>query len=370
METETLLIHSGGKNPLGAVGTPIFATSTFTDADENGYSYTRTSNPTRTSLENAVAAAEHGRFGAAFSSGLAAEDALFSCFEKIICSRDTYGGTKRLLSVSYPRTVFTDVSDERSLESALRGTYGALVFAETPANPLMQITDIRRAAAAAHAHNAILAIDNTFLSPALQNPLLLGADVCVHSATKYLGGHHDSVAGCVVTNDEKLYEKLRSAQNTKGNGLSPFDSFLIKRGMETLEKRKKKHCENAERTFVFLKTQRVKGSGIGKIYYAGDPDSPGFGVNSAQAAGAGGVISFELAEDAVKPFIKRLRLVAFAESLGGNASLITHPYTQTHGSLTKEEKAARGITKGLLRLSCGTEAAVDIINDLEQALRA
>ena len=369
METETTLIHSGGRNPFGAVGTPIFATSTFADAGENGSSYTRTSNPTRTSLENAVAAAERGSFGAAFSSGLAAEDALFSCFDKMICSGNIYGGTARLMGMSYPRTVFTDVSDEESLESALRGTYGALVFAETPANPLMQITDIRRTAAIAHAHNAYLAIDNTFLSPALQNPLTLGADVCVHSATKYLGGHHDSVAGCVVTNDAKLYEKLKFAQNTKGNGLSPFESFLIKRGMETLALRMKKHCENAGKVFEFLKTQREKGYGIGKIYYAGDPDSPGFSVNSAQASGGGGVITFELSAGAVKPFIKRLRLIAFAESLGGNASLITHPYTQTHASLTEEEKAARGITKGLLRLSCGTEAAVDIINDLEQAFR-
>lgn len=370
METETLLIHSGVKNPFGAVGTPIFATSTFTGAEENGYSYTRTSNPTRTALENAVAAAERGKFGAAFSSGLAAEDALFSCFDKIVCARGTYGGTGRLIGMSYPRTVFVDKADGPELESALCGTYGALVFAETPSNPLMQITDIKRAADTAHAHNAYLAIDNTFLSPALQNPLALGADVCVHSATKYLGGHHDSVAGCVVTNDETLYEKLKFAQNTKGNGLSPFESFLIKRGMETLALRMKKHCENAQKTFAFLKERRGQGVRIGKIYYAGDPDSPAFYVNSSQASGAGGVISFELAEEAVKPFIKRLRLVAFAESLGGNASLITHPYTQTHASLSEEEKAARGITKGLLRLSCGTEAAVDIINDLDRAFRA
>jgi len=363
METETLLIHSGTENPYGSVGTPIFTTATFADALRNGYSYTRTSNPTRTALETAVAAAERGRFGFAFSSGLAAEDALFCCFDKIICASDTYGGTKRLLKSRFVNAAFTDVSDEEQLESALRGSYGALVFAETPTNPLMRITDIRRAAEIAHEHGGYLAIDNTFLSPALQNPLTLGADVCVHSATKYLGGHHDSVAGCVVTNDEKLAKKLRFMQNTKGSGLSPFECFLIKRGMETLCLRMQKHCENARAVFGYLKTRRD----IKKIYYAGDTGSPGYAVNASQSRGAGGMIAFETDPAAAQMLVRSLKLIAFAESLGGNASLITHPYTQTHASLTEEEKAACGITEGLLRLSCGTEAAVDIINDLEQA---
>ena len=363
METETLLIHSGIKNPYGAVGTPIFTTATFADPSAHGYSYTRTSNPTRAALESTVAAAERGRFGFAFSSGLAAEDALFSCFDKIICASDTYGGTKRLLKTGFTRTVFTDVSDGEKLESALRGTYGALVFAETPTNPLMRITDIRRTAAIAHAHGAYLAIDNTFLSPALQNPLTLGADFCVHSATKYLGGHHDSVAGCIVTNCEEKAEELRFMQNTKGSGLSPFESFLIKRGMETLCLRMKKHCENSRAVFEYLKTRRD----IGRIYYAGDENSPEYAVSAAQACGAGGIIAFEMPPDEARAFIRSLKMIAFAESLGGNASLITHPYTQTHASLTVEEKAACGITEGLLRLSCGTESAVDIINDLEQA---
>lgn len=365
MEKDTLLIHSGGKNPLGAVGTPIFTASTFADAAKNGYSYTRTSNPTRASLEKTLAAAEGGKYAFAFSSGLAAEDALFSCFDKIVCANDIYGGTKRYLKAYRARNaVFCDVNDESALESALRGTYNALVFAETPANPLMRITDIRKTAAAAHSRHALLAIDNTFLSPALQNPLSLGADICVHSATKYLGGHHDSVAGCAVTSNAEVAEKLRFALNTKGNGLSPFDSFLIKRGMETLCLRMKKHCENAREVFNFLKTRRE----VTRIYYAGDEDSAGYAVNASQASGAGGMISFELDEERVPGFIKKLRLIAFAESLGGNASLITHPYTQTHASLTREEKAACGITKGLLRLSCGTESAVDIISDLENAL--
>lgn len=365
MEKDTLLIHSGGKNPLGAVGTPVFTASTFADAAQNGYSYTRTSNPTRTALENTLAAAEGGKYAFAFASGLAAEDALFSCFDKIVCSNDVYGGTKRYLKAYRPQSaVFCDVNDESALESALTGTYNALVFAETPANPLMRITDIRKTAEIAHSRHALLAIDNTFLSPALQNPLSLGADICVHSATKYLGGHHDSVAGCAVTSDDEVAEKLRFALNTKGNGLSPFDSFLIKRGMETLCLRMKKHCENAREAFAFFKTRRD----VARIYYAGDEDSAGYAVNAAQSSGAGGMIAFELEEGRVFDFIKKLRLIAFAESLGGNASLITHPYTQTHASLTGEEKAACGITKGLLRLSCGTESAVDIISDLENAL--
>ena len=362
MEIETLLIHSGAENPLGAVGTPIFATSTFADAALHGYSYTRTSNPTRAALEKTLAAAEGGRYGFAFASGLAAEDALFACFDKIICAKDTYGGTKRLLRTCYS-AVFTDVSDENALSSALRGTYGALVFAETPANPLMRVTDIRKTAAVAHAHNAYLAIDNTFLSPALQKPLALGADAKVHSATKYLGGHHDSVAGCLATSGEELAKKLKNLMNTKGNGLSPFESFLIKRGMETLALRMKKHCENASEVFKYLKTR----SDIKRIYYAGDPENEGYAVNSSQSSGAGGVISFEIDEEKVPEFIKSLKLIRFAESLGGNASLITHPYTQTHASLDEGEKAACGITKGLLRLSCGTESAVDIITDLERA---
>ncbi len=362
MEIETILIHSCENNPLGAVGTPIFATSTFADAARHGYSYTRTSNPTREALEKTVAAAEGGRYGFAFSSGLAAEDALFACFDKIICANDTYGGTKRLLKTCYSAS-FCDVSDENALSSALTGTYGALVFAETPANPLMRVTDIGKTAAIAHAHNAYLAIDNTFLTPALQRPLSLGADAVVHSATKYLGGHHDSVAGCVATSGESLAEKLKNIINTKGNGLSPFESFLIKRGMETLALRMKKHCENAEEVFRYLKTRRD----IKKIYYAGDPENEGYAVNSSQSSGAGGVISFEIDEEKVPEFIRSLKLIKFAESLGGNASLITHPFTQTHASLSGDEKAACGITKGLLRLSCGTESAVDIINDLERS---
>ncbi len=363
MELDTLLIHSGGSNALGAVGTPIFATSTFADAEENGYSYTRTSNPTRTALERVIAAAERCRFALAFASGLAAEDALFSCFDKIICAKDTYGGTKRLLKTGLYNAEFVDTSDHEELDSALRGTYGALVFAETPANPLMRITDIRKTAETAHTHHAVLAIDNTFLSPALQNPILHGADVCVHSATKYLGGHHDSIAGAVATNSRDLAEKLQYIRNTKGNALSPFESFLIKRGMETLALRMARHCENARAVFEYLKTRRD----VRRIYYAGDPENAESAINAAQARGAGGMISFEVDENRVETVIDSLETIKFAESLGGNASLITHPYTQTHASLTAEEKEACGITKGLLRLSCGAEAAVDIIKDLARS---
>lgn len=361
MKTETLLIHGGGKNILGAVQTPIFLTSAFADSVKNGYSYTRVSNPTREALEKTVALAEHGKYGFAFSSGLAAEDAVFTLRKNIICGKHVYGGTKRLLSM-YENVVFADMSDINEVEKLAR-IKNAVIFAETPSNPLLKVCDIRALAEIAHENSSLLAVDNTFMTPVLQNPLDHGADIVVHSATKYLCGHHDSISGVVVTNDGETAEKLGFASYTKGACLSPFDSYLVKRGMETLSLRMKKHCENAEKVFGFLSSSPC----VANVNYAYDKNSPSFEIMKKQASGGGGMISFELKTEPLE-FVKKLNIIAFAESLGGNASLITHPYTQTHATLSEDEKKKAGITPNLLRLSVGTEDAEDIIADLEKGL--
>ncbi|NCA92899.1 methionine biosynthesis PLP-dependent protein, partial [bacterium] len=255
MKTETLLIHGGGENPLGAVAPPIFLTSTFKNAQLHGYSYSRCTNPTREALENTVALAEGGKYGFAFSSGLAAEDAVFSLATRVIAGKNIYGGTRRLLNNFVSKgaqVIYADTSFPEEIEKEA-AVAPSLIFAETPANPLMHISDIRRLAEIAKKHGCILVIDNTFLTPVLQRPLTLGADIALHSATKYLCGHHDSTAGCVVTNDGALADKLYLAISTKGSGLSPFDSFLVKRGLETLALRMRAHCENAARLFEYLK---------------------------------------------------------------------------------------------------------------------
>ncbi len=368
MKLQTSLIHGGGENVLGAVSPPVFLTSTFKDAKIHGYSYSRCKNPTREALEKALALAEGGKYGFAFSSGLAAEDALFSIFPRIIAGKHIYGGTRRLLNNFVKKgayVVYADTSDLTAIEKEAKFA-PSLIFAETPANPLMQISDISALALIAKKHNCALAIDNTFLTPVLQRPLSLGADIVVHSATKYLCGHHDATAGCVVTDDGEIAKNLTLAITTKGNGLSPFDSFLVKRGLETLFLRMKAVCENAMRVFEYLKTKSL----VKRIFYAGDPESKGFEVMGKQAAGYGGVISFEMEEgiDFIK-FLSSLKLIAFAESLGGNATLITHPFSQTHASLSAKEKADGGIGKNLFRLSVGTEDYGDIIDDLEGALK-
>lgn len=362
MKTETLLIHGGGDNALGAVQTPIFLTSAFRDAEKNGYSYTRCSNPTREALEKTVALAEGGKYGFAFSSGLAAEDAVFSLRKNIICGKFVYGGTKRLLS-TYENAVFADMTDLDEVSALAKGKE-PLIFAETPSNPLLRVCDIEALARIAHENGGILAVDNTFLTPIFQNPLLHGADVVVHSATKYLCGHHDSIAGVAVTNDADIAKRLHFESYTKGTCLSPFDSYLVKRGMETLALRMKKHAENAAKVLDFLRSSPE----VTDVVYAYDPLSPSFGITKKQSSGGGGMITFTLNGNTEK-FVKKLKLIAFAESLGGNASLMTHPYSQTHASLSETEKQKAGITPNLLRLSVGTEDAEDMIDDLEQAMR-
>lgn len=259
--------------------------------------------------------------------------------------------------------VYADTSEPREIEKEAQAG-PALIFAETPANPLMHISDIRKLSEISKKYGCILVIDNTFLTPALQKPLSCGADITLYSATKYLCGHHDSTAGCVVTGDDKLAEKLYLAISTKGNGLSPFDSFLVKRGLETLALRMRAHCENAKALFLYLKNREE----ITRIYYAGDPESAGYETMKGQTEGFGGMISFEIDESFDRnAFLAGLSLVGFAESLGGNATLITHPFTQTHASLSSREKAEAGIKKNLFRLSVGTEAVSDIIADIENA---
>lgn len=360
MHISTELIHGYGTNPLGAVSPPVFLSSAFANAEQNGYSYSRCTNPTRETLEKTIAKAEKGKYGFAFSSGLAAEDAVFTLCNRIVCANQIYGGTKRLLNAISAEVIFADMSNLNEVEAAVDGKK-CLIFAESPSNPLLTVCDIRAIAQIAHSVNGILAIDNTFMTPVFQRPLELGADVAVHSATKYLCGHHDAIAGCAVTNDGGIAEKLFFAVYTKGYGLSPFDSFLVRRGMETLEMRMKKHDENGRKVFDFLSSSK----NVGKIYYPGDKSCGGYEIHTSQALGFGGMISFEMAN--AHEFIKSISksdFILFAESLGGNATLVTHPYTQTHASLTKEEKERNHITPNLLRLSVGTEDIDDILGEL------
>ncbi len=370
---ETILIHPNTKlHGYNALACPIYQTSTYknTFCKPGEYSYTRISNPTRRVLEFTAAKAEQGRYAFAFSSGLAAVASVFSCVkagQTVLSGSDIYGGTYRLLShMAKNMGITVNFADPTDPEKFCAGIdeKTALVFIETPTNPLMKVADIQSISKLINGR-AILACDNTFLTPVYQNPLTLGADVVVHSATKYLCGHHDSSAGLVITSRKDIAESTEFYMKTCGSGLSPFDSFLVKRGMETLVLRMARHSENAEKIFAFLKSHPL----VSKVLFVGDREHPQYSVSQRQTTGNGGMISFYLDEKAgVSAFLKKLRLITFAESLGGNASLITHPYTQTHASLPEDIRLKNGITPRLLRLSCGTEDSTDLINDLKQAL--
>ncbi len=365
----------------GAIALPIYQSATFAHpalGQSTGYDYSRLKNPTRDYLEKLVASLDHAEFGFAYNCGLAAITALFDAIilnEKegerihVVCSDDLYGGTERFLNTIGKKlgfdTTYTDTTELENIRRASKQNT-KIIFIETPGNPLMKITDIKKTAEYAHSIGAILIVDNTFLTPYLQQPILLGADVVVQSGTKFLCGHNDTLAGFVTTNDKNLAEKLEIITKTTGSALPPFDSYMIVRGIKTLSVRLDRQCENALKIVEALKKNpRVKG-----ILFPGLPESKGYEISKTQATGFGSMISFYVdSPETVARVLKNVKIIHFAESLGGIDTLITYPATQTHVDVPEEERNKRGITDTLLRLSVGIENADDLIEDLSQALR-
>lgn len=369
----TKCVHGNGPSNTcdnsGAISYPIYQTATFAHkefGESTGYDYSRLQNPTREQLEHVVAALEHGIDALAFSSGMAAIAALMELFQPgdhIITESDLYGGSIRLFDHISKKNGITfsheDLSQE-SLESLITPATKAVII-ETPTNPMMNVIDIRKTAEIAHKHDLLLVVDNTFLSPYFQNPLVLGADIVLHSGTKYLGGHNDTLAGFLVTASKELAERLRFIIKTTGAGLAPLDSWLILRGIKTLALRMEKAQENALALVDWFKTE----SGVKNIYYVGLPENRGYEICKKQARGFGCMITFEVESRALALHIlKNVNLIQFAESLGGVESLITYPITQTHADVPEEKLAANGITDRVLRLSVGIED----INDLKEEL--
>lgn len=375
-DISTKLIHGGISTDkfTGAVNVPIYQTSTFAQevpGVHKGYEYSRTGNPTREALEKLIADLESGTYGLAFASGLAAITAVLFLFErgdKLVISDNVYGGTFRILDKVFKQYglsyVMVDTTDPAKVEESI-GQDVKAVYIETPTNPLLGITDIKAVADIAKKHGIISIVDNTFYTPYLQRPLEFGIDIVLHSATKYLGGHSDLVAGLVVVNDEKLAERLYFIQNSSGGVLGPFDSFLLIRGIKTLGVRLDRHVENAEKIALYLRENPQ----VGKIYYPGLKEHPGYEINAKQAKNGGAMISFELTEDHdVNTFFRSLKLITLAESLGGVESLVCHPASMTHAAIPKEIRDEVGITEGLIRLSVGIENVDELIRDLDQAI--
>jgi cystathionine gamma-lyase/cystathionine beta-lyase/cystathionine gamma-lyase/homocysteine desulfhydrase len=370
-------IHAGQEpDPTtGAVTVPIYQTSTYVQEElgkHKGYEYARTHNLTRRSLERNLAALEGGADAYAFASGMSAIQAALTFVkagQRVVVSDNVYGGTHRLFTKVLANYAvdfaFLDASDPAALESEA-GRF-ELLWVETPTNPLMKICDIRALAEVAHRQGALLVVDNTFMSPFFQRPLALGADVVVHSTTKFLNGHSDSVGGAVVLKEAKHAEWVRYVQNAVGAILSPFDSWLVLRGTKTLHLRMPRHEENACAVAPFL-YQHPK---VERVFWPGFPDHPGHAVHKRQASGFGAMIAFELGSiDAARRMLGRVRLASLGESLGGVETLISHPATMTHAGYSREERIALGITDGLVRISVGCEDAADLVADLEQALAA
>ncbi|MDU6345424.1 MAG: PLP-dependent aspartate aminotransferase family protein [Clostridium sp.] len=373
---ESALIHGGiyGDERTGAVSTPIYQTSTFMQDElgkHRGYEYSRTGNPTREALEALIAELEGGEAGFAFASGMAAITAALSLFQsgdRIVISSNVYGGTFRVLDQIFRHFGFAytiaDTTDLKALEAAITPDVKA-VLVESPANPLLTVTDLAAAAEIAHRHDALLIVDNTFMTPYLQRPLELGADIVLHSATKYLGGHSDVIAGLAVVKTKELAERLHFIQNATGGILQPFDSYLLIRSIKTLGVRMDRHVENAEALANLLRDHEA----VKTVYYPGLPDAQGFEINRQQAKNGGAMISFELNEGYdIRRFFQNLRLIALAESLGGVESLVCHPASMTHASIPKEIRQKVGITDGLIRLSVGIENLRDLIQDLRMSM--
>ncbi|HYE14579.1 MAG TPA: cystathionine gamma-synthase [Pyrinomonadaceae bacterium] len=373
----TTAIHAGNEpDPLtGSVTVPIYQTSTYAQealgSPRNGYEYARTQNPTRTAVERNIAALEGGRFGFAFASGMAAIDTtlrLIKAGEHVVVSDNTYGGTFRLFSrvLSNYGIEFTyvDTTEPLNVEAALRDNT-KMVFLETPTNPVMMVTDLKAVSDIAHAAGARVVCDNTFMSPYLQRPMEFGVDIVVHSTTKYLNGHSDSVGGAVVLDDEKDAEQLAFLQNAAGAILSPFDSWLTLRGTKTLAVRMERHDSTGRRVAAFLEEHPK----VRKLYYPGSLSHAQHELAKRQQRGFGGMVSFDVGSlENARAVLESVRLCTLAESLGGVETLISHPETMTHASVLPETRARLGITGGLVRISVGLEDPEDIIADLDQAL--
>lgn len=378
LKINSLLIHGGidGDETTGAVNVPVYQTSTYKQdgiGKNRGWEYSRTGNPTRAALEKLIADLEHGNYGLAFASGLAAINTVLSLFksgDKLIVSDNIYGGTFRILDNVFKNFNITyeivNTSDLKAVEEAIDDSVKA-VYIETPANPLLTITDIEEVSKIAKKHNKLTIVDNTFLTPYLQRPLTLGADIVIHSGTKYLGGHSDTISGFVVVNDKKIADRLYYLQNAIGGVLAPWDSFLMIRGIKTLGVRMDRHVQNAEKIAKWL----TESGFVSKVYYPGLESDPGYEVQKKQADGAGAMISFVLKEEYdYRKFYENLKLITLAESLGGVESLVCHPATMTHAAIPEDIRKAVGIVDELIRFSVGIEDANDLIEDLKQAIEA
>ena len=377
LKLNSLVIHGGidGDEITGAVNVPIYQTSTYKQKELFGHpkwEYSRTGNPTRAALESLIADLEGGKFGLAFSSGLAAIHTVISLFkggDKLIVSDNIYGGTFRLLdNVFKPLGIAyesVDTSKIENIKAAIDDSVKA-IYIETPANPLLSVTDIEAVSKLAKANNKLLIVDNTFLTPYLQRPIELGADIVVHSGTKYLGGHSDVISGFAIVKDEEIAKKLYFLQNAIGAVLSPQDSFLVIRGIKTLGVRMDRHVENAAKIANWL----AKSPYVEKVYYPGLKEDPGYEIQNKQADGPGAMISFVLKKDYdYREFYKNLKLITLAESLGGVESLVCHPASMTHASIPEDIRKKVGIVDELIRLSVGIEDAEDLKADLEQAIK-
>ena len=374
----TKAIHAGqAPDPTtGAIMTPVYLTSTYVQeapAKHKGYDYARTVHPTRAALEANLAALEGARHGLCFASGMAATSTVIESLDSgdhVVSCNDLYGGTYRVFTKVFTRFglsfSFVDATDAAAIEAAFTPKT-KLLWIETPSNPMLRLTDIRRVCEAAHKRGVKVAVDNTFATPALQQPLSLGADLVVHSTTKYLGGHSDVVGGCVVTNDTELHEKLKFLQNAVGAVPGPLDCFLVLRGTKTLPLRMERHCENA----MIVAKHLLAHPEVARVHYPGLPHHPGYELAKAQMKGFGGMISFELKGDLerAKRMISRTQVFALAESLGGVESLIEAPWFMSHSSMGEKALLASGITKETVRVSVGIEGANDLIDDLAQALK-
>lgn len=374
----TKIIHAGAEpDPsTGAIMTPIFQTSTYVQSapgQHKGFEYARSQNPTRKALEEAYAVLENAQYGLAFSSGVAATDAVIKLMnpgDEVIAASDMYGGTYRLFTKIFEKFgikfIYVDTSNVDNVKAVV--THNTkLIWLETPTNPLMNITDIAAVSVVAKQAGALLCVDNTFASPYLQNPMDLGADIVMHSATKYLGGHSDVIQGCLVMNDPTLKEKLYLVQKSCGAVPGPMDCFLVLRGIKTLHVRMKQHCENGKDVAKWLRNH----SKVSKVFWPGFEDAPGHAVAKKQMRGFGGMISFVLKDDTVEAANKVLsstKVFSLAESLGGVESLINHPASMTHASIPRDERIKNGLEDGLIRLSVGIEDINDLIEDLRQAI--
>jgi cystathionine beta-lyase len=378
LKTGTKYIRAGAEpDPsTGSITPPIYQTSTYVQAapgDNKGYEYARSQNPTRFALERACAEIENGKFGLVFSSGVAATDAVIKLLkpgDEVIAANDMYGGTFRLFSKVFEKFGikfrYVNMVDLNNVKNVMNENT-KLVWLETPTNPLMNIVDISAVSSLAKERKVLVAVDNTFASPYLQNPLDLGADIVMHSSTKYLGGHSDVIQGCLVMNEQSLRDELYFIQKSCGAVPGPQDCFLVLRGIRTLHIRMQRHCENGETIAHYLRSHPK----VEKVYWPGFEDHPNHDIARKQMRGFGGMLSFELKDDSVaelKRVVSSTKIISLAESLGGVESLINHPATMTHASIPKEERLKNGLKDSLIRLSVGIEDADDLIEDLKQAI--